>query len=266
MVAWIGFDAGGARYIATHCRGYGRPGPPPLGETLVEYAPGLPAWFAPPGERDLPTITMVPGYGADRRDSGGFAAAMQQRGYGILRLDLACTVSSAAYGGGPREANEVMKAVQFAKEHTGNGSVVLFGLSAGGTEALLAAGQGAPVDAVITDSAPTNLNNIVKDWHDLPMWVYPFTPRLYGLFSDRGHLAVIGPDFSKRYAVPTLIIQGTGDTDVLPINGHRLATLLRGTLWLVPGANHGQSFDRGPAAYIDQTTTFLDNVGRKPAG
>jgi pimeloyl-ACP methyl ester carboxylesterase len=209
---------------------------------------------------------MVPGYGGDRRDFGGFATAMQQRGYGILRLDLSCSHSSAAYGGGPREAAQVTEAVHFASQHTAGGHVVLFGFSAGGTEAVLAAAAGAPVDAVITDSAPTNLINIVKDWHNLPFWVYALTPKLYGLFSHRGDLAAIGPSFSTHYAIPSLIIQGMGDTDVLPSNGYRLAALIHGKLWLVPGANHGQAFDVDRAAYIDQTTTFLINIERRPAG
>ena len=192
LLAWAGLGAGGAHYIATHCHVVGSEGRPPPGESDVTYAPGLHAWYAAPRQPDLPTITMVPGYGGDRRDSGPFAAAMQERGYGILRLDLGCSHGAGPYGGGPAEAREVIVGAAFAAKASG-GQVVLFGFSAGGTEALMAAEMGAPVAGVITDSAPVHLLNIVKDWHNLPMWMYALTPHFYGLFSDRGHLASVGP-------------------------------------------------------------------------
>jgi len=259
-LAWVGFDSLAARYIATHCRALREPGPPPAGETLVEYAPGLPAWFAPPGNNDLPLVVMVPGYGGDRSDSAGFAAALQARGYGILRIDRGCDHNSMPYGGGPREAGEIRQAIQYAQQRFDNGKIVLFGFSAGGTEALLAADQGAPVAAVITDSAPSNLLNIAKDWHNVPAWAYALTPRLYGLFSRHGDLIDLEHSFSRRYTIPTLIIQGTGDTDVVPANGDRLAALTHGQLFLVPGANHGQSFATEPAAYTERAIAFMDGV------
>ncbi len=257
FLAWVGFDALAARYIATNCRAQRDPGPPPAGDSLLDYAPGLPAWFAPPRRDDLPMIVMVPGYGGDRSDSGGFAAAMQERGYGILRIDRACDHNSETYGGGPREAAEILRAVQFARQKTDNRAVVLYGFSAGGTEALFAADRGAPVAAVITDSAPSNLLNIAKDWHNVPPWAYALTPHLYGLFSHHGDLIDLEHSFSGHYAIPTLVIQGTGDTDVTLSNGHRLAKLTHGQLFLVPGANHGQSFDYEPGAYAEQATTFM---------
>ena len=61
---------------------------------------------------------------------------------------------------------------------------------------------------------------------------------------------------------PVLFIQGTADTLIPPSNARDLAAAARASgarvqLWLVPGAEHGQSFHVAGAAYVYRITAFF---------
>jgi pimeloyl-ACP methyl ester carboxylesterase len=258
MTGWLGADAFAARRLATGCKDPTPMSAPPANAKVVHYARGLDAWYTRPTNRQ-PTIVMVHGYSGDRRDFGGFATDMQALGFGTLRIDVGCAHNGALFGGGPREAREVLEAVDYARNATPGHPVVLFGFSAGATEALLAADNDASIPAVVADSAPSNMLNIAR-YAGLPHWFYQFTPHFFGPFSDGGHLTNLSRDFHHPYAVPTLIIQGKADTDVHPTNGPRIAKLTDGQLWMVPGANHGQSFDREQHAYVARVESFYDKA------
>jgi len=257
-VAWVGENVYAARWIATNCRNSGQEGAPPAGARDVEFANGLHAWWTPPTQAGRATIVMVHGYPGDRRDFAQFASAIQGRGYGTFRVALACAHMGALYGGGSREAEEVVAAARQVHQ-LGPGPVALFGFSGGGTAAVLAADRGAPVVAVVTDSAPTNLINITH-YMTFPRWFYQLTPLVYPLVSHGGRLVDLQGGLRRSYAVPTLVIQGEADTYVNPHNGPRLAALTHGQLWMVPGADHGKSFTLEPQAYTDRVAGFLASV------
>jgi len=244
--------------VATHGPSAGKEGPPPRGSRDVVFAPGLHAWYMPPSQPGRAVIVMVHGYQGDRRDFSAFSTDMESRGYGTLRIELPCAHTSAPYGGGSREADDAARAVLYAERVTASPRV-LFGFSGGGTSVLLAADRGAPVAAVVTDSAPSNLINITH-YLRFPRWFYKLTPTLYPLFSHGGHLVNLEHDLKRPFLVPALLIQGEADTYVNPGNGPRLAKLTHGQLWMVPGANHGQSYELQPHTYIDSVAAFIESA------
>jgi pimeloyl-ACP methyl ester carboxylesterase len=258
VVGWVGENAYAARWIATHCGSPTAEGPPPPGARDVTFGQGLHAWYTPPSQPQLATLIMVHGYQGDRRDFGAFATALEARGYGTFRIELPCAHSDTLYGGGNREASDATSAVRYVAS-TSPGPRVLFGFSGGGTSALLAADRGAPVAGVITDSAPSNLINITH-FMRFGRWFYRLTPVLYPLLSHGGHLVNLEHDLTRPFPVPALLVQGTGDTYVNPGNGPRLAALTHGELWTVSGANHGQSYQRQPAMYLQRVIAFIDGV------
>lgn len=247
--AFLGADAYAARWIATH--GVTSPeGPQPPGTQDVVYATGLHGWYAPPATAGKATIVIAHGYQADRSHHGAEAAALRNLGYGTLQIDFAYVGGREPYGGGGREATEVSEAVTFAKSHSANGPVGLLGFSAGGSAAILAAAQGAPVVAVVADSSPVGFVRLATDRVKIPRWLFALTPTFYPHFSKGGHLVDLATEVAKKpYSVPTLIIQGTADKTVDPSNGPALAQLTKGQLWSVPGAGHTEAYSVQPAEY-----------------
>jgi pimeloyl-ACP methyl ester carboxylesterase len=248
-----------ARSLANDAVNTAPSGPPPPGTSEVMYDPAhhVHAWFAPP-RAGRATVVLVHGYNANRADRSDVAAALRGLGYGTLQIDLGYESGARKYGGGGPEAAEIARAVTFTKAHTHNGPVVLLGYSAGGTAAILAAAQGAPVAAVVADSAPSSFLRVATDHTGLPGWVFALTPTLFGRLSPHGRLVDLAATVAKhRYTVPTLIIQGDADRTVSPGNGGRLAALTHGTLWALPGVGHIDAYTTDPTQYLHRLTNLF---------
>ncbi len=266
LIAWVGANCFVASWVAHHGTvSGGEPSISQLGfpATEVDYGPGLPAWYTPPRAGE-PVAVIVHGFQANRSHVLSTAQALYPRGYGLLLPDLGYVGGSAAFGGGDREANQVIEAVDFARSRS-HAPVVLIGYSEGGAEAILAAERGAKVVAVVSDSAPVSLMSIATGRSGLPTWLLAATPVVYPWFSGGGHLEDLASVLPGSYSVPTLIIQGTADTTVPPAQGAQLATLTHGTLWSVTGAGHDQALALDTSAYIAKVTSFV-TAARHRAG
>jgi uncharacterized protein len=259
FLAWVGLSCFAAYWIAHHgYTGAKEPSSRAVGFPVeeVDYAPGLPAWYAPPKRGEFVAV-IVHGYQADRAHVLPTARALHLRGVGVLCPDLGYVSGKSTYGGGDREANEVIEAVNYARARS-HAPVVLIGYSEGGAESILAAERGADVDAVVSDSAPVSFLSIASQRSGVPQWVLAGAYLVYPWFSGGAHLENLAGVLPGNYHVATLVIQGTADTTVPMNDGVTIAHLTHATLWLVRGAGHDGSLDRDPRLYIDRVMAFLD--------
>ena len=143
--AWLGVNATGDSWIATHGKDTAAVGTCPFNDcTDVVYTGHLGAWYSPPAPGHA-TVVIVHGYGANRGDHADVSNSLQQLGYGIPAVGLGyegdTADDDATYGGGVPEADDVKTAVAYARSRSG-GPVVLLGYSAGGNESILAVSRG----------------------------------------------------------------------------------------------------------------------------
>jgi fermentation-respiration switch protein FrsA (DUF1100 family) len=226
------------------------------------------------------TIIIVPGNTGNRDDKEcgllNLSGDLARRGFAVLAFDLRGSGESAP---APRsigyfEQRDVLGAVDFLR--TGSlpypdlgrpRAIAGWGLSMGGSALILAAAHEPAISAIVSDSTASNYipimeREIPKGGH-LPAF---FTPGV--LMATR---AIYGIDF---YAVrpvdvvaqlaprPILFIHGGADTYVPPINMSDLATAARTApnahvqTWVVPGANHSQSYNTQPLEYVSRVVAF----------
>lgn len=226
------------------------------------------------------TIIVVHGNEANRADKSvgllKLSGAFAHNGFAVLAFDVRGNGESAP---APRsfglfEQRDVLGAVDFLR--TGSlpypdlgrpRAIAGWGLSMGGSALILAAAHEPAISAIVSDSTASNYipimeREIPKGGH-LPAF---FTPGV--LMATR---AIYGIDF---YAVrpvdvvaqlaprPILFIHGGADTYVPPINMSDLAAAARTApnahvqTWVVPGANHSQSYNTQPLEYVSRVVAF----------
>lgn len=152
----------------------------------------------------------------------------------------------------------------------------LYGISRGGSSALVVAAREADVWGVITDGAfPTRgtmLSYILRWaeiyvgsptlWKRMPMWMFAFVGWSGRVFAQR-KLGCRFPDVERAVARitprPWLMIHGAKDAYI----GQEIARDLFARagepkeLWIVPGAKHNRCREVQPEAYHERVTTFL---------
>ena len=204
-------------------------------------------------------MVVVSGYPGNRASNLYRAVpALHRLGYGFLCIDLAYQIGRSTFSGGQREVSEVAAAARWVSTHTGK-PVVLYGTSAGGLAVLLAGAEGLRPLAIVSDSGLVSERNEVAYNSRLPEWLLGPFAFLYPLFSGGGHVLDVGTELRQHpgYRVPTLIIQGTGDTAIDWHNGPELARTTHGTLWLLPGVKHLGAFEREPNEYLSRINAFI---------
>ncbi len=229
-----------------------------LSYQTVDYDGSLPAWFIR-GSPGSPVVVVVGGYPGDRDSNlDKVVRPLHRLGYGLLCIDLAYQIGRTTFGGGQREATEIAAAAHWVTTQTGD-PVVLYGTSAGGLVVLLAGAEGLRPLAIISDSGLVGERNEVAFKSGLPAWLFGPFELLYPFFSSGGHVQDVGSELHQHpgYDVPTLIIQGTGDTVIDWHNGPELARLTRGTLWLLPGVPHVGAFRSDPQRYTSRVSAFI---------
>jgi uncharacterized protein len=261
LQTWI-FTNLGSDYVVAHS-GISRPSsetPVAVGlrYEAVHYDGRLPAWYIR-GRPGQPVIVMVAGYGGSRAGMLERMVPLHQLGYGALAIEQSYQLGWQAFGGGQREAGQVIAAAHWVTSHTGD-QVVLYGESAGGLSVLLAGAEGLRPLAVISDSGITSMRNEAAHSTRLPTALLGPFQTFYPWFSGGAHILDVGTELQLHpgYHVPTLIIQGTGDKEIYWRNGPTLARMTHGTLWLLPGVGHVGAYSAEPAAYIARVSGFIE--------
>ena len=232
--------------------------------TDVVYGNGLPAWYVA-GAAGQPVIVVVHGYGGNRSSTVEVGPPLQERGYGLLFVNLGYVNGDRPYGGGQREADDIRHAVSWARAHA-RGPVVVLGFSGGGFAALAAAARGADVAAVVSDSGFVSFRHEAAHRAHVPPIVTKLLPVVYPLVSGGGHAIDAVPVGERPFPVPALIVQGTADETISPANGERLARLTGGELWLLDGIGHVDAFHHDERAYVDRVDAFIRSALTSGAG
>lgn len=245
----------------------------------------LKGWVIPgvlPGGRltDDRIIIMVHGTRTNRTDpAAGILAlseAFAKQGFAVLAFDMRGTGQSPAapLSLGYFEQRDVLGAVDFIRSgqwpypDLGRPRVIGgWGVSMGAATLLLAAAQEPAIQAVVSDCAYADIIPIlqreVPAQGHIPAFFTPgalaATQALYGInFYDVRPVDVI----AKIAPRPILLIHGSADTYIPPANMTELyaaasaAPNARVMQWLVPGAQHAQSYHTLGSVYVQHVTAF----------
>lgn len=271
---------------------------PPVGAALMAYPPVRPRWEQPappyedvtfPSDVDgatlsgwyLPSragaggrcVVIVHGFRHERRVHGRgvpLAEALRQNGFSVLLFDLR---GQGLSGGGPftfgaREQWDVAGAINYVRTR-GAAHVGLLGYSAGAIASILAAADDPGVDAVVADSALTDLHRYLKEQiagrSHLGAAYADYTLLWYRWFTKSDERTVSPVSVIGRLAPrPLLLIHGLADRVVPPSESEALLAAAGGNpraeLWLVPGGRHTHSYEADPEAYVARVVGFLDTA------
>ncbi|MDX2168115.1 MAG: alpha/beta fold hydrolase [Deltaproteobacteria bacterium] len=237
-------------------------------------------------------LVMVHGGGNNRSQLHNewlkLAAALTQRGYGVLSIDLRNHGESGdtALGPtfGPDEANDVIGAVDLLRRRDPALPVGAIGFSMGGQTAIYAAAADPRLQAVVSDATYTDTVSITPAFAHastgLPAWLFgaPFlwsAQHLHGLQVDRARAVDVIGALAPR---PVLLIHDVDDPIVPVEQARALAGACKSAeLWVTSTppeqlpermrgrwGTHAQSYALQPDAYATRVAAFFDRAFAAP--
>ncbi len=234
----------------------------------------LRGWWFPCGGGERALI-LVHGHGQNRIDknwgSDRIAQAFLARGYSVLLFDLRGHGESApsrqSYG--VTEKNDVLGALDYVR---GRGiapaRIAMIGVSYGAATMLMAAPEMPEVGALVADSGYAEIWPVIAAEIPRQNRLAGRIPlgigiRLASRLQHRINLSAARPIAAVELlrARPILFIHGTVDTYIPPAHSRRMFAAhghRQSELWLVPGADHAQSYMAAPDEFIERVETFLE--------
>ncbi len=226
------------------------------------------------------TIIMVHGTWQNRTDPAAglldLSGDLARNGFAVLAFDLRGHGESqpAPLSFGIYEQRDVLGAVDFL--HFGilpypelgrPRSIAGWGVSLGAGTLLMAAAQEPAIRAIVTDSAyadiqPSLEGKIPEMGHLPPLFTpggFVATRVLYGIDYTNIRPMDIIANIAPR---PIFLIQGSNDSWIPPSQLNTLAHAARTApdanvqTWLVPGADHAQSFHTAGEMYVERVVAF----------
>ncbi len=225
----------------------------PFVATRDAWAISRRAWtapFAPP----LGTVVLLHGLWADVDAVADHAAALANAGFRCVLVDLRghgeSTGDTISFG--KHEAGDISDLLRALRaDGTLSGKVALLGFSYGGSVALLAAAQGAPVTTVVAVAPFARLREVAGNFASrFAGWLSWFvTDRLTdAVIAKAGEKGGFDPDadsplaHAPRIQIPVLFIHGDHDDLVPAEQSARLAAAMPGphSRVVIPGPDHLQ--------------------------
>lgn len=232
----------------------------------------LKGWIVRParGVEKSSAIIICHGVGANRSDFTELAVSLSQRGHFVLLFDFRAHGES---GGrrtslGYHEQKDIAAALGFlgTRPEIDPKRIGIYGLSMGGSAAILAAAKTGAFSAVVADSAFTSLREQAKDaitgFYHLPS--FPFLQLAilgYELYFQTNVDAISPVSVIATIAPrPVLLIAGEGDKLIPADNGRKLfaAAGEPKELWIIPGADHGGTLAAAGSDYERRVGEFFD--------
>lgn len=233
---------------------------------LESEGASLAAWHIP-REDSRAGIVLCHGHNNCRAQLFSLIRPLHEAGFHVLMFDFR---SHGLSGGkvctyGHREQHDVAAAVEWLRQEAGVEKVGLYGISMGGSTALLAAAQDPEIQAVVTDCAFARLEDMVQQrFFMLPSAVRgPVGDSVRG-WAERWVGPVV-PEVDPEAAVrawkprPLLVIHGERDMLTPASHGRRLAEAggAEADLWIVPWAPHAGSRWVAGRAYLQRLVEFF---------
>jgi fermentation-respiration switch protein FrsA (DUF1100 family) len=242
----------------------------------------LRGWFIPGvlsnGELTVQrTIIMVHGMHSNRaaEELGllDLSAALARHGFAILAFDMRGhgESSPAPLSAGYFEQRDVLGAVDFLRSGSlpypalGRPRVIGgWGVSMGAATMLLAAAREPAIRAVVADCAYAAIVPLVAQDSSVSAFFVPSVLAAFRMLYGINYYAVRPIDVVASIAPrPIFFIQGTADTVVPPWNMQELAAAASRApgahvqAWLVPGAQHVQSYHVMGDEYVRRVVSFF---------
>jgi len=222
----------------------------------------LKGWFIP-GRGAKATVIVTHGYPADKGDLLPLAIFLYPH-YNLFLFDFRYFGESegAITTVGYREQEDLRAALRYLKER-GEKRIGGLGFSLGAAVLLLV--QDPDLKAVVADSSFADIDRMLEVVYGFLPGVtkgpFVWTTRLYA----RLFLGIDTRDISPLRAVrertrPVLIIHGARDGQIPVKHAHLLYEAApRGIadLWIVPDADHGQTYARMPIVYQEKVLSFF---------
>ena len=229
----------------------------------------LRGWWSP-GENGMPVIIFVHGLNRSRLELLERGADANRRGYGVLLFDLRNHGESGkAYTTiGIFESRDVCAASQLVKEKAGTRPQILWGVSMGASSAILAAKQCPGFAAIVSDSSFLSFRDTVA--HHLGLiFRLPAFPIANLIVAITGYRMGFNPDAGDVEAAvhtistPILFIAGGADRRMPPALAQRMLNASPSPIkqfLLVPGAGHGEAFNKDRTTYLNSVYGFIERV------
>ncbi|MEF2966146.1 alpha/beta hydrolase [Paenibacillus sp. M1] len=232
-------------------------------------------WYIPAEGSDK-TIVFSHGYGANREETWipmyDLAHYAHRLNFNVLMFDygFAAQSSKEVATGGKKEAQQLLGAIQLAKQH-GSQEIIVWGFSMGAGTALQAALLSDDIDGMILDSTfllePDTMYHNIRQHLDLPRHpsleiIELLLPVLNGTSLRQIPYQEVK---SSDYPFPILFIHGTEDEKAPYPIAEKLAENQTNPLsgvWIVEGSHHELIFREHPKEYLRLVSTFLSQIGQ----
>ena len=233
-------------------------------------------------------IVFAHEYGSDAHSQARYCRPLLDAGYDVMAFDFRGHGQSTGEEGhkprqwaSDREQSDMLGAIAWAEDYLEqNGrppELGLFGISRGGSAAILAAVNVPSVRAILTDGAfstDTTLETLMKRWATIFAKVRVVAeshPPTFWRFLRWLLIRDCQRTFGCRFPSVRKALLRLGDRPVFFIHGERdgfipvsqsqlLYSLAQGPkyLWIVPSAKHNQSAVVQPEQYAERTVRFFD--------
>ena len=206
-------------------------------------------------------------------DTLGLAADLVKSGYAVLLFDLRGRGESAGQGSIlPHNDRDVGGAVDFVRRR-GHEDVKIIGFSSGAAAALLFA-SAESVTAVVSDSCFASAREaFVRELakRGCPrVLAQVLSPGVSSMGRLVHGLKLMDPEaMAAQVTCPVFFIHGQRDSGVPVGDAYRLFQARRNPsnlLWVVPGAEHTQSYRMLPDEYVSRVVGFFAEVSRTRRG
>ena len=232
----------------------------------------LRGWWLETGD-DNPVIVVVHGSEGNRAHPAermlGIARDLVSYGYNVLMFDMRGHGESEGkhISAGYYERNDLLGALDYIRQHGIESKIGVLGFSMGAATSLMATAESGEIDAVVADCAYADIVSIIEsefsNRSNLPKFFIPIILFIAKNIYDVDFTAIKPEEAVREISVPVFIIHGEQD-DMVPVqHAYRLKEASQNPdseLWIVPEAQHGNSYLMRPTEYKEQVTSFFDKA------
>jgi uncharacterized protein len=221
-------------------------------------------------KKKYPVIIISHGLGASKSDFTDFSSKLVERGYHVFLFDFRGHGESKGRRTslGYQEQRDLLAAIDYIKkrEDVIKEKIGLYGFSMGAAVSILTAAKHKNVQVIVSDSSYTSLKeegeHVLRSFYRLPAFPFEyFMTWAYNLFfmtdvekiSPLDNIAALSP-------IPVFIIGGEKD-EMMPASfAKRLFKNAKDpkSLWIIPGARHGETLYRAGDDYPKRVGSFFD--------
>jgi len=221
------------------------------GHLFTSLGQSLKGWFVEPKE-DLggPVAILVHGWGSSHGRMTLLAEPLLEAGHPVFLFDVRRHGESyhAPYVTIRHFRDDIRAAVREVKSAYSNRRTVLIGHSMGGSAAVLAVVEEAPVDALVTVGAPAELWGVWADYFDqykLPgRWITQLLRPFWRYRAGEPFSALSPDERVGEVTVPFLILHGEKDRSVSPDHASILARGAGVEVVILEGEGHNEVLGR----------------------